>query len=100
MVSEMPREILTYSPPGGEFRRADYPWLRAVRASIRGGNGGAASDGSPGGLGQTRSVLIPVDEISEVWKVVVTRGGRGAPGAEDGQDGFVMLELYDKGVEW
>lgn len=91
-----PREILAYGPPGGEFRKADYPWLRAVRVCVRGGDGGAARDGSPGGLGQTRSMLVRVDEIDSVWRVAIGRGGRGAPGAENGEDGFVLLELYDQ----
>lgn len=90
-----PREILTYGPPGGEFRKVDYPWLRAVRVCSRGGDGGAAADGSPGGKGETTFVLLTAERIGEVWQVVVGRGGRGAPGAQDGQDGFVLLELYD-----
>lgn len=46
----MPREILTF--PVGEaanLRRADYPWLVAVHAYLKGGDG--ATDGVPGADG-------------------------------------------------
>lgn len=89
-----PQEILTYAPPGGEFLKADYPWLQSIRACVRGGDGGAASDGSPGGPGETNCIRLTVDEIPEKLTIQVARGGRGAPGAEDGEDGFVLIELY------
>lgn len=94
----MPREIVTFQPPGGEFRKADYPWLRAVRACVRGGDGGASSDGTPGERGETRIELIHDDEIPPVLRIEVGRGGRGAPGAASGQDAFILLELYDEPV--
>lgn len=91
-----PREIVTVGPPGGEFRKAEYPWLRAVRLCVRGGDGGAASDGTPGESGETRFLTLSIDEVPALLRVMLGRGGRGAPGAQDGEDGFALVELYDQ----
>jgi hypothetical protein len=70
--------------------------VRAVRACLRGGDGGAASDGTPGSAGETVWLLLCDDEIPSELTIVLGRGGRGAPGARDGQDAFAILELYDE----
>lgn len=95
-MSTAPREILAYGPPGGEFRKDDYPWLRAVRLCVRAGDGGAATDGTPGEPGETRFATLPVEEVSDLRRISLGRGGRGAPGAQDGEDGFALIELYDQ----
>jgi hypothetical protein len=91
-----PREILTFVAPGGTFRKADYPWLLAVRVTVRGGDGGGASDGTPGQDGQTALTLLRVEDLPAEVPITVGAGGKGAPPlGKDGADGFVLMELFD-----
>lgn len=98
MTDAMPRETLIYST-SGVFRCADYPWLVEVRAIAQGGDGGAAADGTPGGKGTTGVGLIDSNEIGDELRIVIGAPGRGGRRAEDGEPGYVMLELYDQKVE-
>jgi hypothetical protein len=92
----VPRDILTFTVPGGEFRKADYPWLVAVRATVRGGDGGASSDGNLGEAGETISTLLSASDLEDVVPITVGASGKaGGPDSPDGEDGFVMLELFD-----
>lgn len=91
-----PREILTFTPPGGTFNKADYEWLAAVRVTVRGGDGGGGPDGTPGQPGETNVKLIGADELPETVPLTVGEGGKGAkPHGANGADGFVILELFD-----
>lgn len=67
-MSDEPREVLTFLPPGGVFQKADYPWLKAVRVTLRGGDSAA---GHPGG---TNSQTLPVDALPDLFSVTVGHG--------------------------
>lgn len=88
------KDILIYSSDG-EFLKADYPWCKHIRITIQGGRGGASSDGTPGQLGESSSMLLDTANLPDHLSVVIGKGGKGAPGAQDGEDGLVIVELYD-----
>lgn len=92
----VPREVISYLPPGGTFRKVDYPWLVAVRVTLKGGDGGAGARGEPGQPGESASRVILASDLGEEELVTVGEGGRGAsPGAGDGRDGYLLVELFD-----
>jgi hypothetical protein len=90
-----PRDVVSYSPPGGTFRKADYPWLVAIRVTARGGDGGGNSAGEPGGPGETLSRVILATDLADEETVAVGAGGHAAPGGRDGADGYILVELFD-----
>jgi hypothetical protein len=91
-----PRDVVSYSAPGGTFRKADYPWLVAIRVTVRGGDGGAGLNGEPGGTGESASVVILASNLGDEEVVTVGAGGNAAaPAGRAGQDGYVLVELFD-----
>ena len=81
----VPREMISYSPPGGIFRKGDYPWLVAVRVTIKGGDGGTGARGEHGQPGESVSKVILASDLEEEELVTVGEGGKGAsPGVGDG----------------
>lgn len=78
------REIITYTE-NGAFVKANYPWLRAVRAKVQGGGGGGGSASAnasgryagPGGGGAYVERLFAVGELGPSETVTVGAGGAG-----------------------
>ena len=83
-----------YFTSSGEFLKADYPWLRAIRVKCQaagGGGGGAASDestgGGGGGGGYTEKFFL-VSALGASETVTCGAGGSGsAPGDNAGSAG-------------
>lgn len=94
----VPREVISYSPPGGTFRKGDYPWLVAVRVTLKGGDGGAGERGEPGQPGESVSKVILASDLGEEELVTIGEGGKGASGVGDGHDGYVLVELFDEAL--
>ncbi len=88
----VPREVLTFGPGAHTFCPSDYPWLKLVRVT---GQGGAASDGTPGEPGEVGSLEVAVERLPVSATVRVGAGGRGAPGAQPGDPGLIVIELFD-----
>lgn len=70
----------------GTFTKADYPWLRAVRARVQAGGGGAASSPNPGGSpggggGEYAETFIEVADLATSETVTVGAGGAGGNGS-------------------
>lgn len=94
MSSKTPTEVLIFTEDG-QFLKSDYPWATSIRITVQGGRGGASSNGAQGGYGQSTSAEYFFDVLPERLTVVIGKGGRGAPGAQDGEDGLVIVELYE-----
>lgn len=98
----MLREVLTYGPGRHQFDPAAYPWMEYVVITVIGGDGGAASDGTPGERGTWRT-----DRFSAaLWRswgvgsIVITAGEPPTgPGAQRGGDGCVIIEIHGPPVE-
>jgi len=70
----------------GQFNKADYPWLRAIRVRCQGGGGGGggaqgANRGSQGGGGGGYAESFITDIAGLPSSVTVTRGGGGSGGS-------------------
>src|SRR5690606_14479180 len=76
---------VVYFTSSGQFRKADYPGLRAVVAHVQGGGGGSggaaatspdaeAAAGGGGGGGYARKLVL-VDDLRDVETVTVGAGG-------------------------
>lgn len=96
-IDVLPRETLVFNT-SGVFRKEDYPWLVTARLFIKGGDGGAASDGTPGEKGETDSVLLTADELDAETRVVLGAPGLGSGGGADGEPGYARFDLYDQVV--
>lgn len=90
------REVITYGPGRHEFRPADYPWLKRVRVYLQGGQGGNASDGAPGQPGEFVHHERVAADLPPVVAIHVGRGG----GGRRGDDGLVIIELYEAKPSW
>jgi hypothetical protein len=84
-----------YFTSSGEFEKADFPWLRAIRVRCQGGGGGGggvpitatggAAAGGGGGGGYAESFITDIAGLDA--SVTVTRGGGGAGGAAGNNNG-------------
>lgn len=74
-----PREVVTFSYPGGKFKKADYPWAKEIRVTLRGGD---SADGNPGEIMSQQLTLDDLDPETDV-----TVGG--------GANAFAIVELFD-----
>jgi len=81
-----PREILSIPPPGGVFAKSDYPWLKALRITLHGGDGAPASDGTPGRACEAKSMMVSASDLPE--SITFWLG--------DGEGAHAMLELYGR----
>jgi hypothetical protein len=88
-LQRTPDEILAFAAGEHVFLPADYP--DAVVAVITAA-GGAASDGTPG---TTQHRAFTVDELPRVCRIHCGTGGRDGYGRR-GQDGYVIIELYNR----
>ena len=91
------REVLAYGPGEHVIDPGDIPWLEGLRMFLRGGDGGRSSTGEPGGPGQ--SVVTDLYKPVGPQRIRVAAGGRGVGGAEDGQDGCAIVELYGRHIQ-
>jgi len=89
----VPDDIVIYNEPGTHV--FIYPdWARFAIVTIRGGDGGRASDGTPGGPGQTMQFLCRVTEDKRIVPVTIARGGCDWDGHYRSFGGYVIIELY------
>lgn len=95
MTDRAPRELLVYPVGSHTFTPGDYPWLTSIRVCMQASQGGGSSNGTPGQMGEFASYVIDVGALPSTVPIVIGKGGRGAPGGTDGEDGFVVIELYD-----
>lgn len=100
-ISEIhePAATLVYGTPGEhEFRKADHPGITHIIVTAQGGRGGASSTGTPGQPGTSLSYLLPAERLPPVQRIVIGRGGRGAPpGGQAGEHGMMLIEVYTCG---
>jgi len=72
-----------------------YPDARYIGVISAGGDGGAASDGTPGEEGQ---IVAKEFELPGTWQFIVTNPKRGRrstiKGAGDGKDGTLIVAFY------
>jgi hypothetical protein len=94
----VPGELISYSLPGGTFRKGDYSWLAAVQVPLKGSDGGAGARGEPGESGESISKVILAWDLGEEEVVMVGRPSGRLPGVGDGYDGCVLVELFDKAL--
>ena len=90
------REVVTFTA-NGTFTKADYPWLRAVRARAVGGGGGGggaggtasgdAAAGGGGGSGGYAEALVEAASLPASVAVTVGSGGSGGIGEATGAAG-------------
>jgi hypothetical protein len=71
----------------GDFEKADYPYLKAIRARLVGGGGGGGSGqnsdavgGGGGGGGYSEAFYTDMSEVSDSFTVFVGAGGAGGGG--------------------
>ena len=72
----------------------DFAGARRVVVHIAGGAGGTAADGTPGERGEHRRVEFRGRHIPREIEFELGRGGRGAAGARDGEDGSCLIEIW------
>ncbi len=88
----LPRQVLYYTA-NGTFKKADYPWLRAIRVRVQGGGGAgggaAATSGAiqsfgqgGGGGGYAESFITDIASLAAT--ITVTRGAGGTGVAAGG----------------
>jgi hypothetical protein len=96
-----------YFTSSGQFVKADYPWLRAIRVRCQGGGGGggnAAATGSAqaaagsGGAGGAYAESFITDIAGLDASVDVTRGGGGGAASNGVNSSFGSLVVADGGV--
>jgi hypothetical protein len=78
----------------GSFAKADYPWLKAIRARVVGGGagGGAATNadavgGGGGAGGYAEGFITDIAGLSASVTVTIGAGGAGGTSGGDGADG-------------
>jgi len=84
----LPRETIILTKDT-VFQKSDYPWLIAVRVTMQ---AASSYDGNPG---HTESSLIRATDFAESVYYHHSRGGRGLEG-QQGDDGYVIVELYEE----
>lgn len=98
--THQPDGIEVYTAVGRHaFRLSDHPGATGFEIICQGGHGGRAADGTPGSPGTTGIRFMSADELRTCaptgeMTVHINPPGKGGPGAEDGQPGYVLIAVY------
>lgn len=92
----LPRQVLYYTA-NGTFKKADYPWLRAIRVRVQGGGGGGGGAAATsvnfsvgtggGGGGYAESFITDIASLAATVTVTRGAGGTAAAGGTGGTGG-------------
>jgi len=75
----------------GSFIKADYPKMTHLVITMKGADGGTASDETPS-PGQEVMTILSAIAVPDRAKVEI-----GKPGRPDGKPGYILVEVYDCG---